>query len=313
MTHISQYCDSYGILLRREALDRGLRDETLIRLVRLKVLTRIRQGAYVLTDIWHKASPAERHNLLARSVLRLYSDDVVLSHASSCIWQGGPDWGIQSDAVDLTDVKGRNGRKQARVVHHRGVCPEDDVVTHDGLRTTKPARAVVEVLSVDGLEPALVQANHFLHAGQMSLEELHRFTRTALTWPGSLAAESLWRLATPLIESVGETRTYLAMWRHGVPLPDCQVDIADANGVFIGRVDFAWCKERVIVEFDGLSKYAIVRPGEDPAAALVREKLREDALRANGWTVIRLTWADLNRPEAMAARIRNALSRSAVA
>jgi hypothetical protein len=49
-------------------------------------------------------------------------------------------------------------------------------------------------------------------------------------------------------------------------------------------------------------KYA----GADGREALVREKRREDALRALGFRVVRLTWADLRRPERILAMLRRA-------
>ena len=62
-----------------------------------------------------------------------------------------------------------------------------------------------------------------------------------------------------------------------------------------------------MVEFDGAVKYA----GADGREALVREKRREDALRAMGYEVVRVTWADLTHPEVVVALVRRALARSA--
>ena len=41
------------------------------------------------------------------------------------------------------------------------------------------------------------------------------------------------------------------------------------------------------------------------------EKIREDRLRANGYEVVRLTWADLDNPRRVDALIRAALARAA--
>jgi hypothetical protein len=48
----------------------------------------------------------------------------------------------------------------------------------------------------------------------------------------------------------------------------------------------------VVVEYDGAVKYE----GADGREALVREKRREDAIRAAGHPVVRLSWPDLERP-----------------
>ena len=55
------------------------------------------------------------------------------------------------------------------------------------------------------------------------------------------------------------------------------------------------------MEVDGLSKYA--ERGE-----LQREKARQNALVALGYTVLRFTWADLtHRPDAVVRQVRAAL------
>jgi hypothetical protein len=44
---------------------------------------------------------------------------------------------------------------------------------------------------------------------------------------------------------------------------------------------------------------------------VIREKLREDAIRDAGWIVVRWIWDELNRPAVIVARIRRALERAA--
>ena len=64
-----------------------------------------------------------------------------------------------------------------------------------------------------------------------------------------------------------------------------------------------------MLEFDGAIKYhRFRRPGESLEEMVMREKGREDLLRElTGWTMIRITWADLARPAEPAARIRRAI------
>ncbi len=68
------------------------------------------------------------------------------------------------------------------------------------------------------------------------------------------------------------------------------------------RVDFLVTGTNVIVEFDGKVKYA-----SGDGDVLWKEKRREDRLRRLGYVVVRLTWADLERPGAVAAAVRRAL------
>ena len=87
-----------------------------------------------------------------------------------------------------------------------------------------------------------------------------------------------------------------------------QVEVRDARGVVVARVDWLVEGTRVVVEFDGKVKFA----DGDPAR-LWAEKKREDRLRALGYTVVRITWADLERPGAVAAKIRAGLHAAAAA
>lgn len=81
----------------------------------------------------------------------------------------------------------------------------------------------------------------------------------------------------------------------GLPLPRLQNTFQIPDGE--ARADFDW-DGRVVGEFDGLQKYGrLLRPGETATAALIREKKREDALRAQGIMVIRWTWSTLERGE----------------
>jgi hypothetical protein len=51
-----------------------------------------------------------------------------------------------------------------------------------------------------------------------------------------------------------------------------------------------------------------LKPGQDPAEAVYREKLREDELRGEGLTVVRWTWGDLDVFGPIAARLRRAFT-----
>jgi very-short-patch-repair endonuclease len=60
-----------------------------------------------------------------------------------------------------------------------------------------------------------------------------------------------------------------------------------------------------VIEFDGAVKYGAT------ADAVLAEKWREDRLRERGYGVLRVGWADLDRPRDTAARIWQALRRHA--
>ena len=299
--------DSHGVLLRREAVAAGIDDAALWRHVQQGTIVRLRQGAYCLRGAYLAASERERHLLLCRAVMRLYRDHVALSHGSSCLVQGAPAFGLDLGSVHLTHMVG-NGRRQARVVHHAGELRVGDLRRHRGWWVTTPARAVFEVTCVAGSEAGLVQANHFLHTGQTTPEELASYFDSHREWPGSLSQHTVSLLAAAKIESVGESRCQWCFWTQGLPLPEPQFEIRHPDGTLAARVDFAWPRHKVIVEFDGEEKYhRFRRKGETIEQMVMREKKREDLIRRlTGWTVIRLTWRDLQFPVHTAGIVRAA-------
>ena len=98
-----------------------------------------------------------------------------------------------------------------------------------------------------------------------------------------------------------ESISRLRVVAEGIPEPRLQVPFFAAAGL-IGFTDMAWDDFAVIGECDGMIKY-------DTGDALIREKLREDRLRALGYVVVRWTWREImDSPGLVAARIRRAMA-----
>ena len=95
-------------------------------------------------------------------------------------------------------------------------------------------------------------------------------------------------------ESVGETRSRLAIHRAGLPAPALQHEVRHAGGRRLGRTDFCWEEFATVGEFDGRVKYGrLLRPGQEPGDVVFAEKVREDAMRAEGLGMVRWTWPEL--------------------
>jgi very-short-patch-repair endonuclease len=168
-----------------------------------------------------------------------------------------------------------------------------------------PALAILGAAMTGGIETGVVAADAALAAGTTTLSDLQ-------TWLGQLSrhrdkthARQAVQLADARSESVGESRARLLLHAIGFR-PTPQVEIRDMQGRLVGRVDFLLERERIIVEFDGLMKYANANGRE----ALAAEKSREDRLRALGYEFVRLTWAELSRPATVERLMRQALVRT---
>lgn len=303
--------DDHGLVMRRDVVATGGDDRDLVVAVREEVLVKLRPGTFCDAKTWVAADERAKHLLLLRGVMTKARADVVASHVSAVAVHGAPLWDLPTGVVHLTRRDQRGGRKEAGVVQHRGALLDAEVVTVDGITTTSPARTVIDLACLGDVdvEHVLPVADDLLRRGLLGVEDLKAAHDRAKDWPGSRATQMVVRLADGRRESVGESRTAFLMWAYGVPYALPQVDIHDADGRHLGRVDFAWPELGVWLEFDGKEKYSKRRrEGESVTDAVLREKKREERIaRATGWRCIRITWADLYAPRATAAYINRVL------
>ena len=295
---------------RSDLIAAGMTDDQLVRLVRAGVLTRIRYGAYVATEVWQQASAEDRHRMLCRAVLGRADPSTALTHVSSVVERGVPVWGFDLGVVHTTRrAPDRAGRKLGDWVPHRGVVGPDDVEEWGDVAISTAARSAFECTTIVGVEPALVVVNRLLHVKAMTVDEFAHQVEAHSRWPGSLTATIVLRLADPRLESVGEDRFLYLAYDQGLPRPEPQWEVQDERGRVVARLDFAWPDVGVFLEFDGRTKYRLYRrEGETLEEFLMREKAREELIcMLTGWTCIRISWAELARPERLAARIRTVL------
>jgi very-short-patch-repair endonuclease len=297
------------VFLRRQLISDGYDDAHLRALVAAGTLRRIRRGAYVEGVIWDSLSPADRHRAIARAVLMTAHPATVLTHVSAALELGAAVWGIPLDRVHTTRSDGIAGRRHRDWIQHRGTLAEDHVLEVNGVRVSKGARCAVEVSTIAPLEPSLVTANDLLHVGAMTKDEFTRLAHDARYWPNSLVTDLVVHLCDERMESVAETRTDVLCWTQRLPRPTPQVTVKDRHGREFARVDFAWVKHGVFLEFDGRIKYTKYRREDETLDEyLMREKKREeDICQVTGWVCIRIGWSDLAKPEATAERIRRLL------
>ncbi|WBQ04541.1 hypothetical protein [Kribbella sp. CA-293567] len=250
------------------------------------------------------ARTARLHTLMARAVVRRLDAGVVISHQTATLLYGLPTWGLDHSRVQVTRTSGR-ARSDRSVQVHRTVLATDETAEVLGLRVTSPARAVVETTCTSSYEVGVVLADAALREGLVTAVELTQMADYLKHWPGSPAAQAATAFADGASESVGESRLRILMANEGLPAPESQVEILDAAGQLVGRVDFLLLGH-LIVEFDGALKY-------DSSKALMAEKWREDRLRELGYAFARVTWPDLNHPHQTATRLRRLLGAPALA
>jgi hypothetical protein len=298
------------IMLRGELIGAGWSDRGIARMVRAGIWVKIRRGAYAVRKDWRALDTAGQHVVRTRAVMRQANTETVASHISGLMVYDGPTWGLNLDSVDVTRTDGKSGRAEAGVRQHRGKILEGDVVYRLGIAVMAASRLGLEVTTVADSEAALVAVNYLLNAGHTTLEDMRRRYELGIDcWAHTLATDIVLRLADPRAESPGESRVLYLCYLYGLPAPDPQYKVRDRSGRVVARVDFAWPELGLFLEFDGKVKYEkLLKVGESASEVVVREKRREELVcELTGWRCIRLVWADLERPDDTAQRIRDML------
>lgn len=313
MDQLRILAETNGCFTRGEALSAGLDDNAIRRALKARLWRRVRWGVYTFTDLWTEQDEVSRHLAAARSVARKLGPSVALSHVSAALDHGMTVWGADLSRVHVTRLDGGAGRTEAGVQHHEGFCVDSEVMENDGYLRVKPVRAALESGASMSSEAAVVTLDSGLHLKHFSSDELHDAFSQMQHWPGALHLQFAVRFADGLAESVGESRARYLCYTHRLPAPELQFRVYDERGGLAGITDMAWREHRLLGEFDGKVKYGrLLRPGESPGDAVFREKRREDTLRRlTGFSMVRLTWADLYRGTETAAMIRGFMRRVA--
>lgn len=301
-----------GTILRREAIEYGLSPEEVQGLLDRGVWVRVRRGAYARRDAFSALGPEARHQVTSHAVARSLGESVVLGHVSAAIVHGLPVWGIDLESVHVVrGARGHGSRREAGVVHHASQLPSDQVTRIDGLAVTSPARTLADLGRTVSFESAVVAMDAALHAGLTTPDELFDVATWQSDWPGSRALARAMTFADGRSESVLESRGRVRAREAQLPAPELQMEIVDLGGVVVARADMVFVEQSTIGEFDGRVKYRAATAGRPLEDVLWAEKRREDALRALGWEVVRVTWADIERaPEWMRRSFLAAFARA---
>ncbi|MEO6020934.1 MAG: type IV toxin-antitoxin system AbiEi family antitoxin domain-containing protein [Knoellia sp.] len=289
-----------GVFTTGQAACHGVTPRDISRLVKAQLVVRVRKGAFVLAGAWTAANPVDRLALRTRAVMQGRPGAVAASACAVALHRL-PLWGAPLDKVVLHGSVARiRTRSGLSVIPHLGIA--NAVSVESGVLAVTPAYAVVQLCASAGHRVALVSFDAALKEGRVNPKDVRDAALSLDLSPREeWQVERLLELADPKCESVGETRTRLLLHDLGHPARS-QVALSDARG-FVARVDFL-VGDRIVVEFDGLMKYE----GSEGRAALAAEKRREDRLRAMGFVVVRLTWADLEHPHRVAEMMRRAVA-----
>ncbi|MFZ2242719.1 MAG: hypothetical protein WAV90_24745 [Gordonia amarae] len=286
--------DSFGLVRREAAHLVGICDREIASAIRDDHLLRLYPGVYVRpSDDFAGREGAQRlHRLTAIAIAtstRTGGPILPISHDSAAAMHAVPL--LKPSIRQVHVVTGQTSGGGIRRHRHLHAAPidDDEITTVDGIAVTSPERTAVDVACAGTFAQALTAFDQTIRRGgdaALMAEILTRRRRVG----GRRAARAL-SMADGASESVGESWSRAQMIEAGLPIPRLQHRFVCRSGTY--ATDFDW-DERLVGEFDGKVKYGrLLRIGENATDAVVREKVREDEIRAQGPMVIRWTWPTL--------------------
>lgn len=288
-----------GVSSVTELLELGVSRHVVADAIAAGEVVRLRRNVIVDAQVWGAAAPWDRHALRARGTARAWRRvSFALSHHSALTVLGLPVHGVDN-RVHLVRLREGSGRSGTTTQIHAPV-PSAFVRRVDDVPVVAPVMACLQVAATFGVEAGLVSADAVLREDPRA--DLAAALEVAPLGNGTLRAATTVLLADGRSESAGESRSRWLMHALALPAPELQAVIETPDG-WSARVDFLFRAQRVVVEFDGMFKYT-------SAEHLQAEKKREDRLRALGYEVVRIIWADLEHPERVRAGILAAFARS---
>jgi predicted transcriptional regulator of viral defense system len=283
----------------------GVSRKMLRTLTRSGDLVRIRHGAYATRRAadWAKDDPVRGHALHVLAVRTWAGRDAVASyHSAATLHRLDLLESLPCETVTVTLPANRQWKRpaDAGVVFHSADLPAGQVTRLYNLPVTTAARTVVDLARTLPFMDAVVVADSALHAEKAARPELRQILDSCPRWPGVKQARRVVSFADERAGSALESAARVVFDEFGLDPPELQVTVHLPAHAFL--VDFFWRAHRVIVEADGLAKYAA---DKDLIAQFQRDRLLRDA----GYKVVHFTWRELFKtPELVIARIRQAFA-----
>jgi hypothetical protein len=234
--------------------------------------------------------------LVALAAMRRRMPPQAVFSGRTAAWLHGVDEFFRPIEVTIPQDSAISRRSGAVV--RRASIPPTEICMRRGLRSTSVARTIADICRRRSLVDAVVATDVVLHKGLTSRAQLRAWAERHARFPGVARLRRVIELAEPATESPMETRLRLVLVRAGLPRPQSQVSLRDAEGRFLGRPDLYYPDHRLAIEYDGAGH---------------REQLAADNRRQNrlvdaGYRLLRFTASDvLSEPDTVASLVSRAL------
>lgn len=224
----------------------------------------------------------------------------VLSHLSAAAL-----WGIRSSSRSRIDVTVSHRSRSSGAIHrHLSILPADERTVVDDIPVTSAPRTIFDLAAtstVDQIENAIRQVEYRRLYDRLSLVDLvERYPGRRGVRRVQVALARIETLPAGRARSPLEERFLPFLRRHGLPRPRLNAWIAVGQKRF--QVDCHWPGTGQVVELDSWEAHGT-------RSAFRDDRARDRILRTAGYSVTRISWAQLDdEPKAVASDLRALLS-----
>ena len=255
------------------------------------------RGLYVWRDL-----PENPAQVLAAQLDRLPAG-CALSGRSAALIHGLDLW--TPELTEVTAPRAAGVRARAGMQIHRDELRPSDVVRRQGVLVTSALRTCFDLVRRLPLVEGVVAADAMLHRRLIQMPDLLAYIRASPGSRGVRQARKVAELADARSESPMESRLRMIIVRAGLPRPEVQEPLLDADHRVLARPDLAYPSARLGIEYDGATH----------RVSLVEDNRRQNMLlRRFGIVLLRYTASDVyQRPRTIVEDIRSMLNESTIA
>jgi len=247
-------------------------------------------------DVYADARHAVDHTLLVRGAALLLPPGAVVTGRSAAHLYGAR----LASPTDPVTVASPEPWRGGRGIHPtQRQLAAGDLRVYQGVPVTTPLATGYELARVLPLDDAVVWLDALGRARALRPRQLHEHASRHRGESGWRSAQRALSLCDPRAESPPESLIRLHLTLGGVLPPVPQYHILD-GGKFVARVDLAWPRLKVALEYDG--------QWHADAGQLGRDRRRIRQLNALGWYVYPVTSADLHEMPRLVAQVHALLA-----
>jgi very-short-patch-repair endonuclease len=228
----------------------------------------------------------------------LWSDRHATAAGLSAAALHGTKW---LDAGLPAELNHRHRHKTDGIVLHSDQLADDEVCVVNGIPATTPARTAYDLGRRRGLTTAVIRLDALMQATNLKPTDIAALAARHRGARGIVQLRQAVELSDLGAESPQETRTRLILTDAGLRPEQTQFEVFDEFGEYVRRLDMAWARWRVGVEYDGAQHWT----EPDVRDHDIETQAKLEALR---WRIVRVGSQMIRyRPGTIVARTRAAL------